>query len=112
MRKRAVGETYGYYVGWFMATIYYPTLTSVLAWVSARLDRGAHRLGHSVVRVHGHCRFYLIGSYALNALSPVLAGHFQVTTTVIKLIPLVLMAVVGTIVGLTNGMTVQNFTTT
>ena len=32
----AVGKKYGYYVGWFMAVIYQPTLTSVLAWVSAR----------------------------------------------------------------------------
>jgi APA family basic amino acid/polyamine antiporter len=32
----SVGKQYGYYVGWFMATIYQPTLTSVLAWVSAR----------------------------------------------------------------------------
>jgi APA family basic amino acid/polyamine antiporter len=55
--------------------------------------------------------FYLIASYALNALSPILAGKFQVTTTAIKLIPLALMAVVGTIVGLGSGMTVQNFTT-
>ena len=31
-----VGTKYGYFVGWFMATIYNPTLTSVLAWVSAR----------------------------------------------------------------------------
>ncbi|MEZ4628480.1 MAG: hypothetical protein R2912_10520 [Eubacteriales bacterium] len=31
-----VGKTYGYMMGWFFATIYYPTLTSVLAWVSAR----------------------------------------------------------------------------
>ena len=34
--EAAMGEKYGYYVGWFMAIIYYPTLTSVLAWVSAR----------------------------------------------------------------------------
>jgi len=54
--------------------------------------------------------FYLVASYALNALSPIIAGKFQVGTTVIKLIPLMLMAVVGTIVGLSNGMTVRNFT--
>jgi APA family basic amino acid/polyamine antiporter len=53
--------------------------------------------------------FYLIASYAINALSPVLAGKFQVSTTIIKLIPLMLMAVVGTVVGLSNGMTVNNF---
>ena len=53
--------------------------------------------------------FFLIASYAINALSPKIAGKFQVSTTVIKLIPLLLMGVVGVIVGLSNGMTVQNF---
>jgi basic amino acid/polyamine antiporter, APA family len=109
--EAAVGETYGYYVGWFMAMIYYPTLTSVLAWVSARFV--CVLIGWDIVGPEAMAisLFFLIGSYALNALSPILAGKFQVTATFIKLIPLVLMAVVGTIFGLSNGMTVQNFTT-
>ena len=105
-----VGKKYGYMMGWFFATIYYPTLTSVLAWVSARYT--AVLFGWSIVGPE--CMVlsavFLIGSYAINALSPKIAGKFQVTTTVIKLIPLVLMGVVGVIVGLSNGMTVQNFT--
>jgi len=109
--EAAVGETYGYYVGWFMAMIYYPTLTSVLAWVSARFV--CVLIGWDIVgpECMAISLFFLIGSYALNALSPILAGKFQVTATFIKLIPLILMAVVGTIFGLSNGMTVQNFTT-
>lgn len=54
--------------------------------------------------------FFLIGSFALNALSPKLAGQFQVSTTIIKIVPLVLMAVVGIISGLSNGILVSNFT--
>lgn len=104
-----VGKGYGYYVGWFMATIYSPTLTSVLAWVSARFT--CVLFGWDITG--GACMaiacFYLVASYAVNALSPVVAGKFQVTTTVIKLIPLSLMAVIGTVVGVANGMTVQNF---
>ena len=109
--EATMGKAYGYYVGWFMAMIYYPTLTSVLAWVSARYTAvlfGWDITGGECMTIAG---FYLIASYALNALSPILAGKFQVTTTAIKLIPLALMAVVGTIVGLGSGMTVQNFTT-
>ncbi len=109
--EAAMGEKYGYYVGWFMAIIYYPTLTSVLAWVSARYT--SVLFGFSITG--GECMtiacLFLVGSYALNALSPILAGKFQVSTTVIKLIPLFLMAIVGTIIGLFNGMTMQNFTT-
>ncbi|MBU3178048.1 APC family permease [Clostridium estertheticum] len=109
--EAAMGEKYGYYVGWFMALIYYPTLTSVLAWVSARYT--CVLLGFSIAG--GECMtiacLYLIGSFALNALSPVLSGKFLVSTTVIKLIPLILMAIIGTIVGIHSGMTMINFTT-
>ena len=108
--EAAMGRTYGYYVGWFMAMIYYPTLTSVLAWVSARYTCvlfGWDITGGQCMTIAG---FFLVASYALNALSPVLAGKFQVTATVIKLIPLALMAVVGTVYGMGNGMIMRNFT--
>ena len=34
--EATMGSSYGYYIGWFMTTIYYPAMTSVLAWLSAR----------------------------------------------------------------------------
>ena len=105
------GSKYAYMVGWFMTMIYYPTLTSVLAWISARYTcvlLGWSIVGPQCLALSG---FFLCMSYIVNAISPVFAGKFQVATTVVKLIPLGLMAVVGTIVGLTNGMTVENFTT-
>lgn len=109
--EATMGKTYGYYVGWFMAVIYYPTLTSVLAWVSARYT--CVLFGFLISG--GECMtiacLYLVGAFAINSLSPILAGKFQVCTTVIKLIPLLLMAVVGTIVGVINGMTSYNFQT-
>lgn len=109
--EMTVGRRYGYAVGWFMATIYNPTLTAILAWVSARYT--CVLLGWDITG--GPCMtiacFYLIASYAINSLSPILAGKFQVATTVIKLIPLLLMAVIGTVIGLNNGMTLHNFST-
>lgn len=109
--EATVGKGYAYSIGWFLAVIYYPTLTSVLAWVSARY--ASVLLGFSIVGPE--CMvlagFFLIQAYALNTLSPVLAGRFQVSTTVIKMIPLLLMAVLGTAAGLRSGMTVENFTT-
>ena len=108
--EAAMGKTYAYYVGWFMAVIYYPTITSVLAWVSARhtcVIFGCSITGGECMTI---ARLYLVTSFTINALSPVLAGKFQVSTTVIKLIPLFLMAVVGTFAGLRSGMTLYNFT--
>ena len=105
----AVGKRYGYYVGWFMAVIYQPTLTSVLAWVSARYTcvlLNWDITGGSCMTI---AAFYLVAIYAVNALSPVIAGKLQVTTTIIKLIPLLLMAAAGITAGLTSGMTAANF---
>ncbi len=103
------GATYGYYLAWFMVNIYYPAMTGVLAWVSARYFGvlfGWSLVSAEVLALAG---FFLVASYSVNALSPKLAGKLQVSTTVIKMIPLALMAVVGTIVGMTNGTLPENF---
>ena len=34
--EATVGPRYGYYMGWFIGTVYFPGMTSVLTWVSAR----------------------------------------------------------------------------
>lgn len=108
--EEMLGAKYGYYTGWFLATMYYPAMTSVLAWVSGKyicVLLGWDITGGSCMVIAGFC---LVASYALNALSPVLAGRFQVSTTVIKLIPLLLMAVIGTVKGLSSGLMIENFT--
>ncbi len=105
------GKGYAYYLAWFMVNVYYPGMTSVLAWVSARYFGvlfGWDLAGPEVLCVAG---FALVGSYTLNAFSPKLAGKFQISATVIKLIPIILMAIVGTIYGLKEGVLTQNFTT-
>ena len=110
----AVGPRYAYYVGWFMATIYTPALCAMLAFFSAMMF--LQLFGISAVDfVNGQVNSVAIGvgagflmiGYAINALSPKIAGRLQVGMTVIKLIPLVLMGVVGTIAGLMNGATME-----
>ncbi len=104
-----VGKKYGYFFAWFMATIYYPTLTSVLAWVSARyfcVLMGWDIVGGQAMVIS--C-FFLITSFVINTLAPKIGGKLQVSTTFIKLIPLFLMAIVGTFTGLQNGLLVANF---
>ena len=102
--EATVSGRYAYFVGWFMTTIYYPGMTSVLAWVSARYTLA---LFGSDDIAGGLCMtlaaLYLALSYAINALSPRIAGKFQVSATVIKLVPLVFMAVAGTVAGFFNG---------
>ena len=124
--EATVGRRYGYCMGWFSATIYFPAMTAVLAWVSARytlvfLTTANPNFPMIIPADQGGCivgpecmvltLFYLCGIFAINAMSPKLAGKFQTSTTVIKLIPLALMAIVGILYGLATGMLQTNFQT-
>ncbi len=111
--EAAGGKTYGYAVGWFMSTIYYPSLTGVLAWVSAKYTAVLFNFEdiNSGAETFVIAGLYMVSIYALNAMAPVLSGKFQVATTVIKLIPLALLAIFGTISGIASGQIVQNFAT-
>ena len=121
-----VGPKFGYFVGWFSTTIYYPAMTSALAWLSARytlvfITSANPAFPMTIPAAEGGCvigpecmaltLFYLCAAYAVNALSPKLAGKLQTSTTVIKLIPLGLMAVGGVIYGLISGTLTENFAT-
>ncbi|MBO5338996.1 MAG: amino acid permease [Clostridia bacterium] len=105
-----VGPRYAYMIGWFLTTIYYPAMTGVLAWVSARYTLvlfGSDDITGGLCMALGG--LYLCLAYAVNVLSPKIAGKFQVSATVVKLIPLGIIVVVGTIAGLINGNTVDAF---
>ena len=109
-----VGEKYAYMMGWFLSTLYYPAMTSVLAWVSARYTLVLFNPSADITG--GLCMalgaFYMCAVYVMNSLAPKLAGKFQVSSTVIKLIPLGIMIIIGTVVGLVNGNTVEAFEST
>ena len=123
--EATVGPRYGYYMGWFTATIYFPGMTAALAWLTARytlefITSANPGFPMTIPAAQGGCAigpecmaltlFYLCAIYALNVLSPKLAGKLQTTTTVIKLIPLGLMAVIGLIYGVVTGTLQQNMT--
>ncbi len=110
--EMAYGKRFGYLVGWFKGVLYYAPLSAILAWVSALYtmilfgsDNPSNSPATWMLAV-----FYMLMIYVINILSPILAGRIQVSATIIKLIPLSLVAVVGTIAGLMNGVTGTNFT--
>ena len=110
-----LGKRFAYLFGWFLATMFYPTMTGILAWVSARFTIelfGWHQTYGINQFFSGEtyalALFYLVAIYAVNVLSQKLSGKVQVSTTVIKLIPLLVMGIVGTIAGLANGTTLEN----
>lgn len=117
------GRTYAYYVGWFMSLIYYPAMTAVLAWVSARytlvlcgyieaplfaLD-GATNSSLNSPECITIALLYLILAYFINTIAPKIAGKFQVSSTLVKLVPIAFIAIVGTVIGVVNGNLASNF---
>ena len=117
----ALGSKFAYGVGWFMFTIYTPALCAMLAFFSAMMflqlfgipaiDFATGSVNPTAIGVGAG---FLMIAYGINILSPKLAGKLQVSMTVIKLIPLILMGVAGTIAGIANGSTatVLNFVNT
>ena len=101
--EATVGKRYGYLIGWYIAVMYFPAMTSVLSWLSARYTlefvvsvnpnfpllipaaQGGCVVGPECLAL---ALFYTCAVYAMNSIAPKLAGKFQTTTTIIKLIPL------------------------
>lgn len=100
--EATVGKKYSYIMAWFVATIYYPSMTAVLVWLTARYTGELFGWSLNSANVMALGMFYLGLSLVINALAPKIAGKIQVSTTIIKLIPLGLMAIVGIIYGLFN----------
>ncbi len=113
--EATIGSKYAYMMGWFATVIYTPAMTSVLAWLTARyfltflvsVNPDLQLAGDPVTGTETFllAGFILICVFAINTLSSKLAGKLQIGATFIKLIPLLLMAVVGTIYGLSHDMT-------
>lgn len=110
--EEAVGEKVGYIVAWFMNFIYYPTLIGILSWLAGTITASLLGLDNPITGVYTWiiALFYMMITYLLSILSPILAGKWQVSAATIKLVPLLLIAITGLIVGLLNGNVVESFT--
>ncbi len=108
--EAVLGSRYAYVVGWFMCCIYNPSLCGALAYVAAVYTSILFQTSSAQLVFPLTLAYALLASL-LNALAPRLAGRVQVSTTIIKLIPLLCLAVVGTAYGLHNGQLQVNFAT-
>ncbi len=105
--EKAYGRFAAYLMGWFQLNVYYTALAAILAYVSSvyTLALFSHPNPGNSISTWSTAFIYLVLGFALNYFSPKLAARFQVSATVIKLIPLVAIGVVGTISGVINGVT-------
>ncbi len=99
------GRMSGYLVGWYSAILFYPSLAAVVSWVAAMYS--ATLLGKEDP-VNGTftwvlAAIYILVIFILATFSRFISNYIQVSSTIIKLVPLFIMATVGVVVGLKNG---------
>lgn len=85
--------------GWFQALVYFPAVTVVVSWVVGIYMCMLFGINGSYELI-GFIGFIASAIYfSINALSANLGGYFQNCATVIKMIPLIIIAVAGFIYG-------------
>lgn len=89
----------GFLTGWFLMIIYYPALTAIIAWVAALYTSLLFQiplfsLAHWILSI-----LYILFITLMNVYATKLAGYFQSTTMFIKLVPLILIAIIGLVFG-------------
>lgn len=81
--------------GWFQTFVYFPALNAVISWVAAIYTCSLFGLNASLGIQILIGLGYMVIFYALNMLSLKAGGYFQNITTVVKLIPLLIIAFAG-----------------
>ena len=97
------GKRYAYFIGWFTSTVYNPVIAATLAYIAATyfcMMLGLEMYGQANT---GFSILFVFIIIVVNMLAPKLAGKIQVSTTVIKLTPIVAMGLIGSIIGIVNG---------
>ena len=104
--EEATNKKIGYGLAWCMTTFYYPIIASIVA-----LFAGQYffiLIGHPEIGLTHWGNFIfafviLVIVVLVNYLSPMIAAKFQVSATVIKLIPILVIAVAGLFASLIVG---------
>ena len=95
-----VGKKFGYLAGWFFAIMYQTAGYALIAWITATATAtlAGHSNVHDTTFVFFITAFYMVITFVLNYLAPKLPMRFNVTTTVIRVIPIILMGTVGIVI--------------
>ncbi len=94
--EKTVGKTYAYYIGVFMATVYFPAMCSVLSYLCSRYTLIFFGTpDSSSIKCMFVSILFLLASFAISCSSASVSGKLQIATTFIKLIPLFIMMFFG-----------------
>ncbi len=94
--KTALGDKFAFIAGWFQLSVYYPACIVVLAMVTGIYLQVLLGIDSSLFLTISTAVF-IASSFSMNVFSPNAGGKTQVVVTIIKVIPLILIGLVGTI---------------
>ncbi len=93
--RMALGKKFAYFVGWFSIACYFPAFVIILALV-ASIYLGVLLGIDNQLFISFSTMVFIIASFSINIFSPKLGGKVQVLFTIAKIIPLILIGIVGT----------------
>ena len=97
--EHATNKKIGYGLAWLITTFYYPIIASIVALFAGKYFFELIGLGETCHIASWQNYLFAFGvlviTCVINYYSPVIAGKFQVSATVIKLLPIIVIAVVG-----------------
>jgi|GEM_PF-23388 len=100
-----VGKRYGYLAGWFFAIMYQTAGYALIAYITATATAtfAGHENVHDTAFVFFLTAFYMAVTFAVNYLAPKLPMRFNVATTCIRIVPIILMGTLGIILAANTG---------
>lgn len=94
--RMALGDKFGFVVGWFAIICYFPAFIMILAMV-ASIYLGVLIGVDSQLFITFATVVFLVASFTINVKSPNAGGKVQVIFTIAKIIPLVVIGLAGTL---------------
>lgn len=105
--EQATNKKVGYVLAWLITTFYYPIIASIVALFAGQYFFILIGQGDVIGLTHWANFLFafivLVIVVAINYLSPMIAAKFQVSATVIKLIPILVIALAGLFASLIVG---------
>lgn len=105
------GKTAGFLVGWFSTLAYIPPLTGILGIVASTYTLQLFGVANpSVILLHSLAAFLIIITYTWNYFSTKFAALFSSAATIIKLLPIIIVGLIG-MINVDTGLLTEGFST-
>ncbi|MFV0499263.1 MAG: APC family permease [Bacilli bacterium] len=107
-KNKKLGELFGYMIGSYSAILFYPALAAVISWVAGMYTTSLFYNGdvsnHKLTWILATS--YLLIIFLIATLSKLLSEYIQVSSTILKLVPITIIVIFGIIIGFDN---IDNF---